>query len=138
MTMLSNTRSRGAYACVTEDNPGAEHTAWRPVSRIAILPLDPVSFYAYWEMPDGTRGETQREGFSYWVLRVHDLSDTSRQGKDRCAHYDIPVELNTRNRIVRPVSANRTYRAELGLLSFEGLFLPLARSNDVTMPGEAA
>ncbi|MCB4791495.1 MAG: DUF4912 domain-containing protein [Elusimicrobia bacterium] len=107
---------------------------------IKIMPRDPFCFYAYWEVsgPDIERMRKKLSNEKYetskWVLRVYDLTGIDIEGNSANNYYDIPVSRDWDNYYVTVKTANRSYSAAIGIISREGIFMPFASSNVISMP----
>jgi hypothetical protein len=86
---------------------------WRP--GVTLLAVDPYLLYVYWDFdlaklpPDTTAA----------VLRLY----------DGASHFDVDVDLRTRNWYVPLWSPAKTYYADLAAITKAGKFVPLVRSN---------
>jgi len=107
--------------------------------RIVLLPRDPWWAFTYWEVTPMTRlralrvlgaeGEGARE-----VLRVYDVSFITFTGDNAWLSFDIEVTPGADHFYLNLVRPAASYLAEIGLRTPGGRFLPLARSNTVTLP----
>ena len=107
--------------------------------RIVLLPRDPWWAFAYWEITPSTRllalralgaeGEGARE-----VLRVYDVTFLSFTGDNAWLSFDLELPPGTDNWYLNPSRPAASYLVEIGLRTAAGRFLPLARSNMVTLP----
>jgi len=101
---------------------------------------DPWWLYAYWEVDPAKEREARHqltpEDISDLrsVLRVYDVTD--RDYPQEAAHqwFDIPLSGLASNWYIHVNAPNRSFVVELGLLTKQGRFLMLLRSNRVTTP----
>ncbi|MBI4227554.1 MAG: DUF4912 domain-containing protein [Candidatus Omnitrophica bacterium] len=105
-------------------------------TKLTLLVRDPWWLYAYWEVrrdrqqevwqqiPAGERRTTTS------ILRVYEITDGA-SGRTWC---DITLKDLANNWYVHVGAPNRSWVAELGLLTAGGRFYPLVRSNVVQTP----
>jgi hypothetical protein len=101
---------------------------------------DPWWLYAYWEV----RPEAERAARSQLrpedvaglqsVLRIYDVTDDALAGRTPSHRFDIRLSGLATDWHIQTDAPNRTFFAEIGLLTRTGRFLALARSNRVTTP----
>lgn len=109
-------------------------------TRLVLLPRDPHWMFTYWEVSQSDRDAIRRiwgqEIFerSACVLRVHDVTGISFSGENSNHSWDVRVPLEARRWYLEAQNSGRSYCVELGLLSPDGKFILLARSNVVTLP----
>ncbi len=108
--------------------------------RLVLMVRDPWWLYAYWEIrPDTERAVRQQlqpdevAGLQS-VLRVAEITGRTQSGDTPHRTFDIRLSGMATNWYIQTNAPNRTFLAELGLLTKTGRFLPLARSNQVTTP----
>ncbi len=122
---------------------GAEQAAMPPVEsldipggygtdRIVAMVRDPHWIFSYWEVTfERLEGLEKRFGDEWgkctMILRVFDLTDGSP------SHFDITVSPSSRNWYIN-ASPNRLYEIAIGILSPDGDFIEIARSNAVETP----
>ena len=93
---------------------------WPTRPKVTLLAVDPYLVHVYWDFdlaklpPDTTAA----------VLRFYDAS----------THFDVDVDLRTRNWYVSLWSPAKTYYADLGAITAAGEFIPLIRSNTIQTP----
>lgn len=108
-------------------------------TKIVILPRDPMWFFAYWEVSPGTIDETRSRlgpdtfNASRWVLRVYDVTDINFDGANAHHFFDISVD-GAETWYVNAPATNRSWCVDLGLVTADGRFIGIARSNVVRMP----
>jgi len=93
---------------------------WPGPPKVTLLAVDPYLVHVYWDFdlaklpPDTTAA----------VLRFYDAA----------THFDVDVDLRTRNWYVPLWSPAKTYYADLGAITAAGEFIPLVRSNTIQTP----
>lgn len=109
------------------------------IDRLVVLVRDPHWVYAWWELTESTLHDGRRElgAAGDVVLRVYDISDISWDGSNHHSHFDIGVEDLGGNWYIELGKPGATFCAELGLRGADGRFLPLVRSNVVTLPRDS-
>lgn len=101
---------------------------------------DPWWLYAYWEIQPVTERAARSQLLPQEVaglqsiLRVYDVTD--RNFPEQPAHrwFDISLSSLATNWYLHTDAPGRSFIVEIGLLTHEGRFLLLARSNRVTAP----
>jgi len=107
-------------------------------NRIVVLVRDPWWLHAYWEVSPQqvTRGK-QALGLSEpvkTVLRVYDVTGCDFTGNNANASFDIELTGMASNWYIHVGQPNASYCVDIGLVSPQGQFYTLARSNAVTTP----
>lgn len=104
--------------------------------RIVLMTRDPFVAHAYWEV---TPARIERE--KAWLgwnsrlcIRIYDVTGVQFDGRNALGYYDQEVYERTGSWYFDLGKPTHSFCADLGLLSPEGKFLTLARSNYVTMP----
>jgi len=93
---------------------------WPGRTKLTLLAVDPYLVHVYWDFdpaklpPDTTAAK----------LRFYDAA----------THFDVDVDLRTRNWYVPLWSPAKTYYADLGAITAAGEFIPLVRSNTIQTP----
>jgi Uncharacterized protein conserved in bacteria len=109
-------------------------------TKIAILPRDPLWIYAYWEVSSGAiaslskRLGDEKFNVSRWMLRVYDVTDIQFDGSNSHRYFDISVNRDVDNWYINVGETNRAWCVDLGLLTPDGEFVLIARSNVLIMP----
>jgi len=109
-------------------------------TKIAILPRDPLWFYAYWEVAAETHAKLREKlgenkfNSSRWVLRVYDITSVKFNGSNANKYFDIAIGYGSDNWYVNVGEVNRAWCSDLGLITPDGEFVVIARSNILAMP----
>ncbi|HEU5073312.1 MAG TPA: DUF4912 domain-containing protein [Polyangiaceae bacterium] len=108
-------------------------------SRVVVLAIDPHHVHAYWEVtPPDARAACARLGAGElaapaWVLRFYDVTRVSADAASAHGHFDVEVDLASRNWYIELWSPDKTYLVELGVrLASE--FVAVCRANPVIVP----
>jgi hypothetical protein len=106
--------------------------------RIVLMTRDPFVAHAYWEAgPE--RLERERSWFGWdsrLTVRIYDITGVQFDGRNATGVFDQEVFERAGNWYFDLGRPGHSFCADLGLLSPEGRFLTLARSNYITMPRE--
>lgn len=109
-------------------------------TKIALLPRDPRWIYAYWEIAEAKKEEVRRKRgekiFSRGslTLRFYDVTAIIFNGRNAHKQFDVKVYSEIGNWYFQVPESGRTYLSDIGLLTEEGEFITLARSNAVSLP----
>ena len=109
-------------------------------TKIVILPRDPLWFYAYWEVAAETysklKEKLSEEKFnsSRWAIRVYDVTGVKFNGSNANRYFDIIIGYGVDNWYVNVGEVNRSWCADLGIITPDGEFVVVARSNILAMP----
>jgi hypothetical protein len=120
--------------------PPAEHIPWGyGQDRITILPIDPRRLYAYWEVRDDSieaaRQALGKGGRDAWLnLRVYDITGRIFDGTNAHSYFDQKVDRDTRQWFFGISKPTSTHCVEVGMKSYEGYFVKIARSGRVDFP----
>lgn len=110
-------------------------------TRIVAMPRDPNWIFAYWELAEGLVDAIRREHGarvfeeSRRVLRIYDVTEVDFDGINAHRCWDLDVG-EARSWYVHVGEPARDYCVDLGLLTPDGRFVLLARSNVVRTPAE--
>ena len=108
--------------------------------RIVLMVKDPWWIFAYWEIEPGrerhVRSQLAPEEISglQSVLRVYDVTERNFPTQPANHWFDIPLSGLATNWYVHVNAPDRSFLVDLGLLTRQGRFLLLVRSNRVTTP----
>jgi hypothetical protein len=101
---------------------------------------DPWWLFAYWEIQAGTERSARSQLLPHEVaglqsiLRVYDVTGVDYPAKPAHASFDIGLSGLATNWYIHTNAPGQSFIVELGLLTAQGRFLLLARSNRVTAP----
>jgi hypothetical protein len=104
--------------------------------RISLMMRDPFVAYAYWEVTPA-RMEREKSWFGWsskLCVRIYDITGIQFDGRNALGYYDQEIFDRTGNWYFDLGRPSHSFCADLGLLSPEGRFLTLVRSNYITMP----
>ena len=101
---------------------------------IVLMPRDPSSAYAYWDIPNEEREKLRKQGGEQLALRFYDVTniDMDRQRPHSVRQYECE-EMAREWYIEVPIS-DRDYIVEIGYVTEKGRWLILARSFHVRIP----
>lgn len=104
--------------------------------RIALMARDPYMAFSYWELPQA-RIEREKAWFGWdskLCVRVYDVTGVMFDGTNAAAYFDQEVYDRVGSWYFEFGRPTHSFCADLGLLSPNGRFLTMIRSNAVTMP----
>lgn len=107
--------------------------------KIAILSRDPYVAYAYWEATPA-RIEREKAWFGWdskLCVRIYDITGVQFDGRNAAGYFDQEVVDRSGSWYFDVGRPAHSFCADIGLLSPEGRFLTIARSNYITMPRDA-
>ena len=105
-----------------------------------LLPKDPGWMYLFWEITPSTCDYIrQQNGYDIFergraVVRLHDVTGVNFDGHNSRGRWDVPVMLSADSWYLQVPQSGANYIAELGLLTPEGKFILIARSNATATP----
>jgi hypothetical protein len=110
--------------------------------RLVLLPRDPWTLFAYWEITPTTRtaalgGLGGNAAGGREVLRISDVTFVTPAGDHACLTFDLEPPAEATRTYVHGCRPGASYRVELGLRTPANRFIPMARSNTVTLPPAA-
>lgn len=109
-------------------------------TKVVIMPRDPLWFYAYWEIApvafSELRNKLGEQQFlsSRWTLRVYDITGIEFNGVNANRYFDIAVNTEADNWYVNVGELNRIWVVDVGVVTPDGKFVPVARSNVLGLP----
>ena len=104
-----------------------------------LLPRDPNWMFMYWEITDNSKaGFCKKYGLDIFqkskqVIRVYDITSAATDPAGQ-KFFDIPVRVDAKSWYINVHESGRIYRCELGLVTPEGGFISLVRTNTVKLP----
>ncbi len=104
--------------------------------RIVLIVRDPFVVHAYWEATTA-RLEHEKAWFSWGsklFIRIFDVTGVQFDGRNAIGYFDQEVNEQTGSWYFDLGRPGHSFCADLGLLSPEGRFLSLVRSNYITIP----
>ena len=107
-------------------------------NRIALMVRDPYWLFTYWEFAPTLEHElVERLGEetvakSRLILRVYDVTDS--EPEEAQGWHDIEIAAGARNWYINVMRVEREYCVDIGLLTPDGTFILIARSNRVSLP----
>ncbi len=109
---------------------------------IMLLVRDPHCIFAYWEIcneqMDLVAGEFGRPwGEIPLTLRIYDLTGLGQDRDKAHGSYDLTVHSLANNYYIPDVMANHSYCVDLGVISPEGRFICLLRSDVIQTPRDS-
>jgi len=137
LRLIALLAAREAPCRKVEPVPAALPSAYGRI-RLTLMEIEPDSLYAYWEIPAAVRQTVSEGGWGgqqggEWVLRFYDAAVPAAD--PGAAVLDVPVQVEAGNWYVRIRAEGRPLFAEAGFRAFNGRFVPLCRSNTITLPG---
>lgn len=122
---------------VTEHRPGPENLPFGyGEEKIALMVRDPYLVHAYWEVTPA-RIEREKAWFGWsskLVVRIYDVTGIQFDGRNALGYFDQEVFERLGSWYFDVGRPSHAFVADIGLLSPEGKFLTLARSNPISMP----
>ncbi len=108
-------------------------------NRIVLMVRDPLWLFTYWEIrKDVLNGVLNSLGplanRSKTVIRLYDITDIIFNGNNAHRRFDTDVALEQTNWYLHVGSPDRVFCAEIGILTANGTFRILARSNTIRTP----
>ncbi|MCX7905762.1 MAG: DUF4912 domain-containing protein [Elusimicrobiales bacterium] len=101
-----------------------------------LLPRDPYWMYIYWEITENSvKNLISSIGIETYssakkVIRVYEISE-----KDEfLGFFDIPVIFEARNWYINVKECGKTYLCEIGIITPDGRFIGIVKTNKVSLP----
>ncbi|MBE3519026.1 MAG: DUF4912 domain-containing protein [Firmicutes bacterium] len=125
------------------DRPAREERYQLPsrygVDRLVLMARDPYWLYAYWEVTHQKYAEMRDRHLREWdlsrpLLRLQDITPGVPQEQ---RYLDVYITDDTDNWYIHVGRPRHTLFAEIGRLLPHSVFVPLVRSNVVTMPSDS-
>ena len=131
--------ARGPAARAAAPGDGGELPSAYGYDRIVLLPRDPWSAFAYWEITPASREDAARRVGAYGdqahdVLRVHDIRASTTGDHEAALSFDVELPAGVESWYLRLPRPGWSYYVEIGLRLPGGGFLPLARSSTIVSP----
>lgn len=124
------------------DRAGGELPRAYGRDQVVLLSRDPWTLFAYWEIGPRTRAgallalDAEADG-ARQVLRIYDATFVTPAGDRACLALDLELSHGATSAYVRASRPGASYSVEIGLRTPANRFIPMARSNTVTLPPAA-
>ncbi|MDR0953075.1 MAG: DUF4912 domain-containing protein [Elusimicrobiota bacterium] len=106
-----------------------------------LLPKDPSWLFLFWDIAKNTFEDimAQKGGDIFTksrsIIRVYDIGEAeSFDGKNAVSSFDISVVLDAKSWYINVPQSGHRYVCELGIITPNGQFIALTRSNAITLP----
>lgn len=102
----------------------------------ALLPRDPYWMFIYWEITENSKkniiNQIGQEAFekSRKVIRVYEVDESDKPSR----HFDIPFVMEAKNWYINVNECGKSYICEIGLITPDGRFIGIVKTNKVTLP----
>ena len=108
-------------------------------TKIVIMPRDPLWIFCYWEISVSFVNDLKSKLGSRLdgcktVLRIYDITDIYFNGNNAHRFFDVVVGDGASTWYINVGEFNRAWCVDLGLLTSDGEFVFVARSNFINMP----
>ncbi|MDD2714454.1 MAG: DUF4912 domain-containing protein [Candidatus Wallbacteria bacterium] len=109
-------------------------------TKMVLMVVDPLWLHTYWLVTPQKIAELVKLvgeaifNASRFVIRVYDVTDVDFNGENAHSYFDMGVSLQARNWYFNCGNPDRNYLADLGLITPEGKFVLIARSNTIRAP----
>jgi len=107
---------------------------------IVLLPRDPTWMFSYWEVQSQSLNVFRKQfgaqviDSARVVLRIFELAPHSGNGTQELFRFELSISLESRCWYINVQEPGRTWFVELGLITQDGRFILLARSNTAALP----
>lgn len=104
-----------------------------------LMAVGPYSAHVIWEVDDDDMKGLKQKGCSGQkecqpVIKFHDITENVSYDKNTLTSFEVDINLADKKRYISLPKAGRTYFAELGFKTEDGLFFPIAESNSAESP----
>ena len=136
--LLSHKFALGAHAEAAHEEP--RQIPWGYADdRVTAMAVDPDHLYIYWEVTDAAieraRSQLGLGGPDAWLdLRFYDTTGRIFDGTNAHSYLDVRVERGDRQYFADIGKPTSETVVEVGMRSFEGFFVRIARSGRVVFP----
>lgn len=105
--------------------------------RVVLLVRDPYWLHSYWEITSGTLNRVRSQvgdlwNGHRWLLRMTSYPQPGEGGES--SRFDVDLNPSARNWYIQVPNPDCAYEATIGILTRDGTFHPLAKSNRVRTP----
>jgi hypothetical protein len=97
---------------------------------VILMPRDTSWMFCYWEV----QPQVLQDNFSHAVIRVYEFNPSLSNGAGERYAFEISVPLESRSWYINTGEPGRAWCVELGLVTPDGRFILLARSNRIRLP----
>lgn len=106
---------------------------------LVLLVRDPYCLFAYWELTAEQQELITKEFGCSWggvplLLRLYDVTGLNFDGRNAHSFKDISVHALADNFYLHDLEANKGYCVDLGVITPDGRFITIIRSNIVSTP----
>ncbi|MFZ5639751.1 MAG: DUF4912 domain-containing protein [Bacillota bacterium] len=106
---------------------------------LVLLVRNPYCLFAYWELTEEQRNLITKEFGCEWggvplILRLYDVTGLNFDGRNAHSFRDLSVHALADNFYLYELEANKGYCVDLGVITPDGRFVTILRSNVVTTP----
>jgi phosphate transport system substrate-binding protein len=103
--------------------------------RISLAERPNHQALAEWEVPEMVKHEARQTGGRQYNLRISDVTGgKSLDRGDANSHQDYACTETTTDRTISNLTGGRDYQAEIGFRTQQNEWMPIARSNRISMP----
>ncbi|MEM1255595.1 MAG: DUF4912 domain-containing protein [Cyanobacteria bacterium P01_H01_bin.21] len=107
-------------------------------ARIVLTLRDSQNAYAYWEIPGKHLAEVKRQGGETMMIRIYDVTGRNKNASLSAPAAEFPC-LESNPDLHLPIAVDdRSYCAEVGYLTADSHWLPIAKSASVRVPIRSA
>ncbi|KNZ70494.1 hypothetical protein Tfer_0676 [Thermincola ferriacetica] len=111
-------------------------------NHLVLLIRDPYCLFAYWEFSEKQRSVLAEEYNCSWgevplIMRVYDVTGINFNGRNAHSYFDIAIHAMADNWYLHHMKANTSYCVDLGVITPDGRFITILRSNTVTTPRDS-
>lgn len=107
-------------------------------SRIHLISCNPQGAYTHWEITDAHKQALRSQGGSQLALRLMDVTDIDPSYQAARIIQQFDIEETARDRYLPIPVKGRNYVVEIGYLTNDGNWMPLARSATTRIPSYTA
>ena len=106
----------------------------------SLLPRDPNWMFIYWEITANSKAAVCKEHGpdifqkSKQIIRVYDVTGTGSIDPVDQKYFDIPIMADAKSWYINVQDSGRTYYCEVGLITPDGRFIGLVRTNTISLP----
>jgi hypothetical protein len=111
-------------------------------TRLILMEIEPFWVHAYWEVTPQDRLQAARQAGMIgpagpWILRFYDVTGSEWIDPTGRDFFDLPVDLEVGRWYINLWSGGKSYCVELGMVPASAGFIPVCRSNVITVPPAA-